>query len=1223
MLEPEATSSQVPERSWNQWQLELQALGVTNPLVNFERSSFAQIDLAQSHPGGFAQFVAGRETSLSNLVRDPQAFSAAFSAARRIKNRAEKIAQQFGIETLGLIGGVANLQGDGFDLQLPILIWPVRLTPKGEDFDIELAAGARVNPSLIEAFKACYSVVVDEKHLLELAAQSTDILPPSVIYYLQGLVLGRATADVQRTLVITNFTTVPVELVADMTRKSNALLARLADENAFAHLADFKAGDVTLVADADEVQRRVVARAVDGQSFAVETLPGCGYTQTVVNTLAALVQQNKRVVVAGGRRQTLNELAERLAAVGLPGLGVRSSSAWLDVIAGISRHEKAQPISLAEAIVERKEAAAHFEHYQASLERRDEEFGVSISEALQRLALLTSMPRAPQTNARIEKKYLLQHKNREPAIALLKEAEALGEFNFGPADSAWFQAKFDSQQDVQAAVAMAKRLREKEFVALREHMTAFTERVNFKPADSVEQWGLYLRLFMGIRETLDRFVADVFDRPLTELITATSPRKEVGRSEMSGGNRRRLKKLAKEYLRPGMHVADLNASLRLIQEQREQWHIYCNSVTAPQVPLGLNEVQMTYQAFVADLDELERHLDSEVSKVAMIRLSLAELEKKLDSLANDSAALDNLGERSMVANRLAEQGLEPLKRELARLHTPREHIAVEFDLAWWQSVLEVLIQRDPTVLNFSAAQIGAIEAAFCEADSKLVATGAAAIAAELSQRWHAALAEHPAAAANLKALLRTSRATLPQLANVAEPLLGHIAPVVMVSPLEAATCLADQEFDVALIMDAATTTVAENLSVLSRSKQVIAFGDEAIASPKGFEVEARLRPIGREINSGSILSAVRRSFGFETLRTSYRTTGQTLSGFINREFYQDRIVFEPTPLEFDGKKSHSIEIITEGAHAATTYEGATESPEAEVRRVVDLVLSHALWHPQQSLFVASASVVHADRIRAALQKELANKPDLSPFFDAHGDEKFEVVTIADLAHRIADRIIFSVGFGLTPRGGVSSDFGQLSHSEGRRYLANTLVSARMQLTVVSCIKSEVIPADGLSAGAQLLKSLLASAENGGHSSGGADTDSLLADLAARLKRLGARVDLAFSERLPLVVAFANKRAIVVADWAMRGDSLTERLRLRPNLLKALGWTYIRVHGFELFSDPQAVALRIAENLGMQISQRPQPLFEQERAFEDTDLAWGDRPTGNDDRLRGDVPPHWQ
>jgi hypothetical protein len=606
----------------------------------------------------------------------------------------------------------------------------------------------------------------------------------------------------------------------------------------------------------------------------------------------------------------------------------------------------------------------------------------------------------------------------------------------------------------------------------------------------------------------------------------------------------------------------------------------------------------------------------------MIRLPLAELEKKLNSLVNDSAALDNLGERSMVANQLAAVGLEPLKRELARLHTPREHIAVEFDLAWWQSVLEILIQRDPAVLNFSAQQIDAIETAFCDADERVVELGAKALASDLAARWRAAISTHATDAATLKSLLKSSKATLPELVAAAGALLPEVAPVVMVSPFEAATALRGQRFDVAIIMDAAGSTVAENLAVLRRANQVIAFGDEAIASPEGFEIEARLKPIGREIQARSIFDAARRAFGFETLRVSYRASGQTLSGFINREFYQDRIVFEPTPAELDGKKSHSIEVITQGANAETTYEGATESLEAEVRRVVDLVINHALWHPQQSLFVATASVVHADRIRAALQKELASRSDLSPFFDGHGDEKFEVVTIADLAHRIADRIIFSVGFGLTPRGGVASDFGQLSLTEGRRYLANTLVSARKQFTVVSCMTADVIPSEGMSRGAQLLKSLLASAENGGHVGGAGEADSLLADLALRLKRLGARVDLAFSERLPLVVAYGAKRAVVIADWALLGSTLSEKLRLRPRLLKALGWTPIRVHGFELFADPQAVALRIAESLGMQVSQRPQPLFEQERAFEDTDAAWGDRSSGNDERLRGDVPPHW-
>ncbi|MEY4491647.1 MAG: hypothetical protein RL085_58 [Actinomycetota bacterium] len=1223
MPEHESKPISVPEHAWALWQRELEAIGVTNPLIHFERSSYGQIDLTQSHPSGFSQFVAGRTTTLSNLVRDPQTFASALGAARRIKNQADKISQQFGVETLGLLGGLANLQGDGYDLQLPILIWSINLTLKGDDYEVSLSSEARINPSLIEAFKNCYSADIDQAKLLRLAAESSDIIPASVTNYLTELVAGRGSAELQRLLVITNFTTAPVELVADLEPFDGEAIATLANESAFNRLPIVDVQPATLVADADLTQQFIVARAILGLNFAVETLPGCGYTQSVVNTVAALVEQGKRVVISASRRQTLAELAERFAAVGLPGLGIRSSATWVDTISSISRNEKATAADFDSAIAKRDAAQQRFGQYQQALERVDPEFGISIGQALQKLAMLSSMPHAPETRARIEKQFLLQHKNREAAIALLQKSEALGEFKFGPSDSAWFQAKFDSPADVAAAVEMARRLRDVEFKKLNEHMSSFTERVKFKPAETVEQWGVYLRLFVGIRETLDRFIADVFDRPLNELITATAPRKETGRSAMSGGNRRRLKKLAKEYLRPGMHVADLNASLRQIQEQREQWHLYSNAVTAPEVPLGLNDVQVVYQSFIADLDELERHLDAELTHTAMIRLPLKELEKKLDSMVNDTAALDNLGERTLIASQLAEVGLEPLKRELARLHTPREHIAVEFDLAWWQSVLEVLIQRDPTLLSFSVAEIDEIEKQFANADQSLIALGAPKIANLLAERWHSAVAANPTDAATLKALLKTGSASLPDLAKSAGTLLNAIAPVVMVSPFEAARALDGQQFDVAIIMDAAGTTVAENLSVLKRSKQVIAFGDDAISSPEGFEVESRLRPIGREIESRSLYEAAKTGFGFETLRVSYRTSGQVLGAFINREFYQNRIAFEPTPADFAGKKSHSIEIITQGANANSTYDGATESPEAEVRRVVDLVLNHALWHAGQSLFVATASVVHADRIRATLQKELASKPDLSPFFDGHGDEKFEVVTIADLAHRIADRIIFSVGYGLTPRGGVSSDFGQLSMKDGRRYLTNTLVSARKQITIVSCMTSSVIPAEGLSNGARLLKSLLASAEDGGHVASEKDPDPMLADLAVRLRRLGARVDATFAERLSLVVAYGAKSAVVVPDWALQGETLSEKLRLRSTLLRSMGWRYIRVHSFELFSDPQAVAQRIAESLGMQISQRPVRLFENDRAYEDTDIAWGDKPIGNDDRLRGDVPPHWQ
>ena len=49
---------------------------------------------------------------------------------------------------------------------------------------------------------------------------------------------------------------------------------------------------------------------------------------------------------------------------------------------------------------------------------------------------------------------------------------------------------------------------------------------------------------------------------------------------------------------------------------------------------------------------------------------------------------------------------------------------------------------------------------------------------------------------------------------------------------------------------------------------------------------------------------------------------------------------------------------------------------------------------------------------------------------------------------------------------------------------------------------------------------------------------------------------------------------------LTGRSLRESLRLRPEVLRRLGWHYARVHAFELFADPEAVADRIARLAGL-------------------------------------------
>ena len=1225
MVDQEVSGAKISQAQWDAWHEEIAAIGVTNPLTNFETNNFGQIDLERSHPGGFSQFVTGRPTLLSNLVRDPLAYSRALAAARRINAKAERLSNHFGIQTLFLVGGLADFEGDGFDLKLPILMWPITLEKKGDDYELHKSGVPTVNPALVDALEVCYGIKLNEADLLARQNESSDLVPVTVLNYLANATGEKAKLDLKRILVIGNFTTASTEMIRDFSRTETPLLRQLSGEPQDG-LAEVEVSEMLFVADADSTQVRIAARALAGQSFAVETLPGCGYLQTAINTMGVLVQAGKKVLVVAPRRQTLNELADRLSETGLAGLAVRAHSSWVDVVAAISRNEKATTVDLAAARGRRLVAEQELDGYFKALDRKVESLGVSISDILRELAALSAMPHPPVTNARIDARHLADHLDRKTALTLLSEAEELGEFKFGPQDTAWYQAQFNSPGEVAQAIALAKKLRDESFPNLSAQLADFIANVNFKPATSVEEFGVYLRLFMGVRETHDRFVADVFDRPLTELIAATAPRKGVDkadRTKMSGVNRRRLKKLAKEYLRPGMHVADLHVSLLEIQHQRELWQRYSLSPVSPQVPAGINDAQVAYQSFVADLETIQSHLDPESTEAPLIKLELGKLKLKLQSLAEDTEALGNLGDRAMLAGQLRSSGLGQLARDLGRLHTPKDRLAVELDLAWWQSALEYALAQDPTLLGYTAERIDANEEAFRQAYDTQIALGAKHLAKHLSDDWHAALAAHPGEAEALKSLLKTGSATFGSLAKAAPSIWPIVAPVQMLSPYEVATNLSgDKDFDVIFVLDAAGSTIAENLGAIARSRQIIAFGDDAISRPTGFEIEPRALPLGREINTPSVFSEVRRIFGAEVLRNSYRTTSQALAGLINREFYQNRIEFEPSAAEYLGEKTYNLDLVLLENRATSTIEGATESLDAEVARAVEQVFHHAAWHPEDSLLLASASAVHAERVRVGIREGLKQRPELAEFFHSHGREKFEVLALSDLTHRLADRVIFSIGFGRTSHGAVLSNFGQLSEPEGRRSLANLLVSARKEITVISCFAASDIPGDRLTNGALLLSDLL-SAADAQREPADALPDPMLNDLSLRLKKLGARVDQSLSMTLPLVVSYAKKAAVIEPDWALRGENRNERFRIRPGLLRALGWQYIRVHSFELFSDPQAIAQRIAEQLGMQISKRPTPLFDPaERAFEDSDAAWGDRADSNDARLRGDKPPHW-
>jgi hypothetical protein len=984
-------------------------------------------------------------------------------------------------------------------------------------------------------------------------------------------------------------------------------------------LAELEKLELTLVDNADSTQQRVIRRALAQQSFAVETLPGCGYLQTVVNLLGQFSAANKRTLVLAPRKQTLDELAERLSSRGLAGLGIRSNKAWFDAVAAISRFEKSAPADLAPIRQRASAAQAELVEYFGAL-NRESSLGVSIFDGMRRLAELAALPQAPTSAAKIKPDLLASL--REAGPGLLDSAHRAGLFKFGRKDSHWFGARFESSDEIAEAVRVAKRLHDGELRTISYQIKRYLQDRELAEGHNVEDWARQLNLLLGIRETLDRFKPEIYDRPLADLIAATAPRKQRG--DLSGAQRRRFTKLAKEFVRPGVNVSNLYAALVAAEAQRELWRSLSLTQAPPTVPLGLADVEEKFTSLTNDLELLQRHLDPNPDIELLTRLPFDKLAETIESLATKTAILDQLLERASLFRELAENGLAALANHLSELDPSLERVRAEFELSWWQSALEAAVTEDSRILDYSPERLAELESEYEFATGELIGLGTAAISHQQAERWRRAIGQHPAQADRLRAMLKSRSLDLREASVQAGPIWQVLGSAVLISPYNTHELDPSEQFDVVLVLDAASVGLAETVSGIARAPQLIAFGDREIAVPQNFETTARPLQQVDDTPRESCFDLVNRVFGSEQISRNYRIDGQVLARYLNEEFYQNRIVFEPSAAEYFGEHGYDLVEVTEGNRANSTIEGATESLESEVEKAVELVLAHARWSPQHSLLVASASTSHAERVQARVAAELPKHPQLAEFFDAHGREKFDVVTLANLTHRIADRVIFSIGFGRTTEGKVSSALGDLSDVNAHRRLANLIASARSRLTVVSCFNAESVT--GSSSNDAMLRALLAPEHLDQVKNG--DPDALLTDLSLRLSKLGARVQLNFAGRIGLAVSFGKHAAVVDPDWGLVGDTWDEKLRLRPGLLRAMGWQYLRVHVLELFATPQQVANRIAKQLGIDVERRPEPLFEPsvsaqtESAFEDTAAAWGDPDDSNDARLREDKPPHW-
>lgn len=1200
--DPALMAGNVAEPAWRRWRAELARAGGRSPLIRFDDDPRTRIELSTTHPGGLPQFITGKSTLLSSLIRDELALRNAKLAASAITQKGIELRSTRGIESVHLAIGLAQWRSGGEEFLAPVLLRPLAIRRYGRDYELKLKGQPFLNPALARELRAQFQITLDAEAFVALAITNGVFKPQPVIDRLRGLTSHLPWFQVAPRLVVSSFAEVGPALVADAGELDHPVIDAVAGNPAARRLvtaerepAQLLGQDArppatdALLLDADPEQEQVVAEIESGASLVVKTLPGTGGTQTIVNAIGALVARDRRVLVAGSRRSSLDGIAHRLAQVGLGGAAVATATLRRDLIQSISRNEQAAQPRVADvddALVRLRKVLLD---YRSSLTRRDPELGVSALDALGELARLALLPDAPATTSRLDRASLVAlAEGRDAVAADLVRSAALGEFRYGPGDSPWYGAAFTSTAEATGAHELAKRLAATDVPRLVDRARALIARTRLRPFESIAELGVFLRLLLDIRDTLDRFQPSVYDRPLGELIAATSPRRDT--PSMSGANRRRLRRHALEFVRPGVHVSDLNAALRGVQQQRTLWQRYSEAGAIPAVPVGIDDVHVAYQQVADDLAVLDAPLGFTGTPRQLAHRPLRDLTVLLDGLAADSEVLQNLQERTALLSRLRELGLDPLLVDLSKRHVPEQQVAAELELAWWQSVLESMLAEDRALLGANTEVLDRLEADFRLVDDAHASAAGPLLAWRLAEAWKVALVDHPEEAAKLKRLLRGERVTPGGVHEAAPHLFRTLAPVWLSSPYEVSAIDDDIAFDTVILVDAGATTFAENLGAIRRAKQVVAFGDPVTQTPTIFETAIRGEDaVSRTttehgvdaLHADSALARLGELLPTLTLTRSYRAGGEDLAELVNRRFYGGRIDSLPWAGSFLGHGSLKLHYI-EGNGLPDAVTGTVESVDSEVAKVVELVMEHAVKRPRESLMVITASQRHASRVHQAVLAAFAKRSDLSDFILKDRAEPFTVLTLEQAVAQSRDRVIFSVGFGRTPHGRLLSNFGPLGEPGGDRLLAVGMTRARRSMDIVVGFRPDDIDEDRQRHGVVALANILTQTEErqaGRHDE--IDVEPMLLDLASRLGRRGIRVTLGHRGKLPLAAAHAGKAVVVETDAALDGLSLRESLRLRPEVLRRLGWHYLRVHSFELFGDPEAVAERVATLLGKQ------------------------------------------
>ena len=588
-------------------------------------------------------------------------------------------------------------------------------------------------------------------------------------------------------------------------------------------------------------------------------------------------------------------------------------------------------------------------------------------------------------------------------------------------------------------------------------------------------------------------------------------------------------------------------------------------------------------------------------------LDLMHATTRLDAM---STAADRYGEWTRLSRlraKLDSAGLSTLAERIASRELTAEAARVELRFARAERLWRAAIARSSVLQSISAKDRDALACEFARLDRRRLHDNVSAILAR-----H--LGQVPRGAQGEMAIIRGEIAKkkrhfpLRKLFQMAPTAIQRIKPVLLMSPISVAQFLAPgtTEFDLLIFDEASQVRPEDALGAIARAKQIVVVGDQMQLPPTSFfdrlvsdegeeeetdeEAEALLGGAASVGAVESILSLCEaRGLTPRMLEWHYRSRDPSLIRVSNREFYRDRLILPPSPLQNDPSYGLTFKRVN-----GVYDRGGRRVNRIEAQAIVSRIAEHARLTPDLSLGIVAFSSAQKNCLTELLDAARQADTVLDAFLREGGVEDVFVKNIENVQGDERDVILISVGYGPNVAGGrlTSMTFGPVNSDGGERRLNVLFTRARVRCDVFASFDpSDIDVTRASKEGPKVLKRFLEFAKTGildetVLTGNPADSDFEL-DVADVIKGLGYLADPQVGSagfKIDIGVRHPDQPGTYIlaveCDGATYHSALwaRERDRLRQDVLEHLGWRFHRIWSTDWFYNRQTQIGRLRQAL---------------------------------------------